>query len=161
MAKRNSMRAADLKQVQVWYSRKFSWFNRCVYCGGPFECLDHVFPVCVSSRLDLKCERVRKHLAGGLVIVPSCQECNTLAADMPFVSVLEKRRWIKAALKKKYKGLLAMVVWDADDLDSLGHSLRSSVVSNMHKGYLLRLRLAWPETPRLVGWDGFLKLFSR
>lgn len=140
-----SKRKSDLKQISGYYKKKFTWFNRCVYCGGPNQCRDHVFPVKVAAQLDLKRPNVRKELGTGLVTVPCCNECNSLAGDNVFTSVYQKRLYIKEKLKKKYSGKAKQVLWDIEELEEVGFTLKTHVLRKMSELADIEKRLSWPN----------------
>lgn len=95
----------------TYYTKKFKWLKTCVYCGEPAQCLDHVFPLSLSAKLDMHRSVVQDELRGGLYRVPSCNECNGLAGDEPFTSILGKRRFIQARLREKYRGRTNLWNW--------------------------------------------------
>lgn len=45
--------------MPIDYEYEFA-FDKCAYCGGPYECNDHVKP----------------YSKGGVFTIPCCQECN-------------------------------------------------------------------------------------
>ena len=129
----------------TYYTKKFKWLKTCVYCGEPAQCLDHVFPLSLSAKLDMHRSVVQCELRGGLYRVPSCNECNGLAGDEPFTSILGKRRFIQARLREKYRGSTKRVLWDYDELMELGPTLRSKIVSDMHKMESAEIRFLYPR----------------
>lgn len=77
-------------------------------------------------------------------MVPCCNECNCLAGNTPFVSILEKRKFIQQKLADKYKSQSRRVIWDDDELDEFGYSLGTSVRHYLVQKHRIDKRLAWP-----------------
>jgi hypothetical protein len=82
--------------------------------------------------------------------VPSCSECNHLAGDKPFKSIREKRRYIQGRLRKRYRKQLINVIWDADELEEIGHSLQAYIVRGQRERARIELRLTWPYSNSIV-----------
>lgn len=143
-------RRGDVSTVAQFYTRKFRWYNKCVYCGDQAYELDHVFPVVFSSQLDLTRPGVRKELGQGLSVVPSCAECNRLAGKTPFTLIAEKRKYIQGKLRKKHKKLLKGVVWDLDELDGMGPAMRRYIMESMAIRWTLTQRVMWPAAPKTL-----------
>ena len=126
------------------YKRKFKWVSFCVYCGEPAGTLDHVFPISLASKLNLNRAGVRRELFQGLSKVPCCLECNVVACDKPFVSILEKRRHIQKTLKKRYRKLLKTPDWDKEELSQVGYALRMDIKGALEKRNRVERRVMWP-----------------
>jgi 5-methylcytosine-specific restriction endonuclease McrA len=60
--------------------------SQCVYCGGPFQHLDHLVPVAAGGR----------HALWNLA--PSCRACNTSKADSDPLTWVERRAINKTAI---------------------------------------------------------------
>lgn len=146
MAVRTSSRQNVLRQVSGFYRVKFRWFRQCVYCGRPATQRDHVLPVTVAASLSLHRPGVRKELGQGLSTVPACGECNRFASNKPFRWIREKRAYIQSRLKDKYAEKVRATLWDDEELEELGPSLRSLILSNLQKHADLELRLTWPNS---------------
>ena len=126
------------------YKMKFAWYKYCVYCGQMANTVDHVLPVTFAYSLNLNSPGVRKELGQGLNKVPCCSECNTLASNAAFVSILEKRRYVQKKLRGKYKRLLVFKPWDEDELVEVSSNLRDTIVQSMHKRMLVESRVNYP-----------------
>ena len=144
-----SNRRYNEKQVKHYYTKKFKKFNKCVYCGEPATTQDHVFPLSRAVTLNLSHPRVRKELKQGLNMVPSCMECNRIASDRPFVWIREKRAFIQKQLKKKARKL-GLIIWDKDELEELGPTLRQHVARKQARLGGLELRTSWPNAQTRV-----------
>lgn len=143
-------RRGDISSVARSYTRKFRWYDKCVYCGDTAHELDHVFPVSKSSQLDLSRPNVRRELGQGLSIVPACTECNRIAGNRPFTLISEKRRYIQNRLKEKHKKLLHGVVWDLDELEDMGPNMKRYILESMGLRWTLVQRVMWPHAPKTL-----------
>lgn len=109
-------------------------------------------PISIVARLEFWRSQVREQIKGGLWLIPSCHECNNLAGAIPFVSILEKRQFIKKRIKQKYRKYLKRVMWDDDELVELGKNLQSAVLRGLQSTARVELRLSWPlATTRIQG----------
>ena len=126
------------------YKLKFRWYKYCVYCGQYANTIDHVLPITFAYSVNLASPGVRKELGQGLNKVPCCSECNTLASNTAFVSIVEKRRYIQKKLKTKYKRLLVFKPWDAEELSEVSQNLQDTITQSMHKRMLVESRVNYP-----------------
>lgn len=113
----------------------------CCYCGDPATAQDHVFPVAAYTKL-FKAERLHVPMEV-LRRVPACKECNSLASDAVFYSFEEKRLHIKAQLAKRYRQLLSMPPWSADELAELKGGLHTWVIASQENYDRLLERLRY------------------
>lgn len=88
-------------------------YKKCAYCGEIATDEDHTVP---------------KSL-GGRFTIPSCSECNILASNTLHETLTEKRQYIKSLLRERYEKLLKAPVWDYDEINELGPTLRESVLT--------------------------------
>ena len=153
-------RKRDVEETKIFYKRKFRWFNRCVYCGENAEQLDHVFPVSVASTINLNFVSARKELKQGLNLVPSCEDCNRIATNKIFVSILEKRKYIQKKIREKNKNILKKVVWDEEDLEDVGYNILSTILEGQRKKEKIEFRITWPDSKSSVELN-FIKLLQR
>lgn len=86
----------------------------CAYCGDPSEEIEHVFPVCSGLPT---------------FTVPACRECNSMASGSLFDSFDDKFYEIKKRRAKKYKKVLCMPEWSAEELMELSGKMRLYVES--------------------------------
>lgn len=139
-------RRHDISICGHLYKKKFRNYKFCVYCGDPATEWDHVFPVSVAANVDWMSNRTLYEYRRGLVMVPSCGECNNVACDGIYKSVVEKRNAIHIVLRRRYRKILSVPLWSDDELSELGHSMRTSVLAS--QAALLRLlrRITWPRS---------------
>jgi hypothetical protein len=119
------------------------WLSPCVYCGMTATARDHFVPRSWRRMMDGAVWRVGVWLDAPDT-VPVCAECNLTAGAVPFDTVAEKRRYIQECYRRKYGRLLARSFWSDQELDELGHTLRSTVERSETQKLRLILRLAWP-----------------
>ena len=75
----------------------------CWYCGVPSDSIDHVPPQRIRDFLvERKITKYR------FAEVWSCRECNSLLGARPIWDVHRRKRFIKQALRKKYRRYLAI-----------------------------------------------------
>ena len=152
MAKNNSnaKRQRNHREVGLHYKKKFRWLKTCVYCGQPKESLDHVFPLSMASGLDFSNRYVARELRRALYLVPCCNSCNSIAANKPFASILDKRHHIQSAIRKKHLKKLRVVLWERDEIEELGHAMQSEVVKMIKNRYILESRVNYPRLQSTV-----------
>ena len=122
------------------YYRGLRTGTDCVYCGEVATGRDHFLPVSASVLLRALSIDIDDRC---LVTLPACKECNTLAGARVFRTVAGKRRYIKRTLAKRNAKVLALRDWDQDELEELGWTLRTTIISGMHKRDQIKRRLAW------------------
>jgi hypothetical protein len=102
----------------------------CFYCGMPAVEREHVIPL--NGRASNNSE-----------VVPTCYECNRLASNNQFDSVLEKFNFIQERIRAKYEKLLNLGNWTSNELNELGPQLRAYVKSNAEFRLIIERRLSW------------------
>lgn len=145
MAARNLYREADLRQAGFLYRHHYPYGpDVCVYCGDPASTMDHVTPIVAVAAMQNSID-VREHFRHGLYIVPCCRDCNNRIGSYLARSITEKREEIKRRLRRKHARLLGGYEWEPEELDELGHSLRSSIQGSEAKRRRIRAGLAFPQ----------------
>lgn len=115
---------------------------QCTYCGLPADTMDHVIPR--SFRPTAEALGGWKVLFPGVPdVVPACNECNRLASDKVFESLEEKRDFIQGRLAHRYRRVLGMPVWSAEELAELRGFLRKALEADQALAEQVRLRLDW------------------
>lgn len=118
----------------------------CIYCGEPAEHIDHVLPVRYSNWRDHLTPEEREQL----VTVPSCAECNMLASNRAFRSLIEKRDYIRQRIRRRYAKALKSPVWTASETAELGDGLRGYVEARQARRDLTAWRLSHDGIPDSV-----------
>lgn len=123
---------------------------RCAYCGNQAECEEHVAPYSWIER------RIRDNGADPedlwTWILPSCDECNLIAMDKLFRSPAEKRRFIQERLRGRYSEAFSNAVWEDDEYEELGPSLRQFVMAKQAGNEVARERASYRgPLPDLLG----------
>lgn len=111
--------------------------GECVYCGEIATTVDHLLPIGWSG------DALRKRVP----VVPACVECNSTLGDRHIPTVWERRAWLHARYRTKYRKRLRTVLLGADDLEELGPALRGAVIRQMDEHLRLMARLSWPASP--------------
>lgn len=109
----------------------------CVYCGMGGYQRDHLLP-------EPQTGAALRHL---VLTVPSCGECNRAISDLPTAAIHERRKVAQVAIERKNARLLLRGQKSEEELEGLGHEMRSVAIKNnaLHKSLLLRL--SWPDDP--------------
>lgn len=128
-------RLADQNEVEL-----------CYYCGAIANSVDHVIPRKVLKMLadlnDVNTQRLMKN-DKRILKVRSCRECNSLLGCTYQNTLEDRKRLLKERLRKKYKKILATPDWSDQDLEELGHTLRSHILEAMHRKEIIKRRLKW------------------
>lgn len=119
--------------------------KHCTYCGLRATSVDHIPPQAMRSTIkDLG------QYQGIWKEVPACIWCNSILGHQAFLTVQDRRDFIKKMLRKKFKKLLQMPTWSNHKLSELSESLRVSIIDAMQRRDLVRKRLAWKGIPALI-----------
>lgn len=144
MTKHMKTRRSNLKSVRHLYTHKFTKATWCIYCGGPPETEDHVFPVSIAAQINWNIigPKNMKIFKPVFVVVPCCRSCNSIANNYNPSSILDKRRYIQGKLRKRYK---AMRMWGKDELAELAPAFRGYVKRSLNDAIRAQSRILWPS----------------
>lgn len=114
----------------------------CVYCGNPADTKDHVSPRSLHRHLEMfDASTLEDDIAGALV--PACRECNCILGNNPSWLLSNRIKACKQKFFRRHYKALTRVIWDEDEIEECGRSLRSAI-SAMNRGDLeLRARYAF------------------
>lgn len=112
----------------------------CTYCGEPAESLDHVVPVSFTHANRPKGKQ--GEFNNGFERVPACRDCNGTLRNLMINSVEALAAYLAGRLESRFRKVLKMPRWDEDDLEELGHALRSSVEATVREQERVRRRIA-------------------
>jgi len=116
----------------------------CYYCGKQATQIDHVIPQAMLRTLALSTEPITlENIARRVLTVFSCRECNVLLSDTFTETLIEKKKILKARLKRRHKKLLEMPDWTSYEIEELGYNLKSYVQDSLDRLFLLKERLRW------------------
>lgn len=124
--------------------RAFQWrtgksATPCHYCGCPGGTIDHVPPQ--SARpIILKFGLEKQH---PFVEVHACSECNSLLGNRALWKLSQRKKFIRRALRRRYKRLLNLPNWTPEQLNELGHTLKSYVQAGLLAKIILKERISW------------------
>lgn len=112
----------------------------CFYCGDMAQSEDHVFPlVALITLFDVG----EKPLKDKLLVVPACKDCNVVLGSHVFPTIDQRKEYIKQRLRKRFSRVLSMPTWREEELQALGHTLRSAVLKGVALQRKTKERLAW------------------
>jgi hypothetical protein len=109
------------------YVRRSAVEGQCFYCGVVADTEDHVPPRTVRPIL----------LAEGLadrypfIEVPCCRECNSVLGARCVWTLPERKRFIKKALRRRYRKWLAVPDWSESEIGRLGPMLQRAVLHGL------------------------------
>lgn len=111
----------------------------CWYCGVPSDTIDHVPPQSVRPYL------VDRKLDGRypFIEVWCCRECNSLLGARAIWNVHRRKVYIKKALARRYRRILATPPWSDAELAELGRGLQPTVLLGLALQDRVRQRLKW------------------
>lgn len=75
--------------------------------------------------------------------VQCCGECNTLLGARPLWTVALRKRFIKGALRRRYRKYLNMPEWTDGELGRLTGHLQSYIMGSVIMREIVQARLAW------------------
>src|SRR6266478_8549647 len=113
----------------------------CVYCGQSASSLDHFVPKSMIRALADTIEPIKR--ISGLVLIPACRECNSIAGARIFRTVGMKRRYIQKRLKQKYRKFLQLPNWSENETAELGSALAKHVHAGINVRTWIESRIAW------------------
>lgn len=109
----------------------------CVYCGETATTRDHLIPRNFSG----ESERAI------VPVVPACVECNSTLGARYMPDVQERRDWLHARYKAKYRRHMRKVMWGPSDMKQFGPQVRTVIARGMAEHERIVRRLAWPTSP--------------
>lgn len=118
---------------------EFDRSKPCHYCGMLASGVDHIPPISVRIAL------AESGIEGQWPIkdVPCCVECNSaIGASAPF-SLGDRRKIVKAFLRRKYRQCLKTPHWEEAEIACLGYGLQLLVRKNLAMRDTIRMRLAY------------------
>lgn len=112
----------------------------CFYCGDKAETTDHIPPRAyrkyIAEQPDLKMQYPEKE-------IKACKECNCLLGTRALWTVEVRKRYIKKALRKRYKKDLARKPLTPTDLEDVGFNLRQILQAGEARRLWVQARLLW------------------
>ena len=121
----------------------------CFYCGVKSESIDHFIPIAflenIRSFIDIADtdEDIREKVINNQVLIPACRECNSLASDGIFNTPNQKKAYIKAKFRKRYRKILEIPYWEESEMVELGYILQNHVRNGEDLKKLIQRRIMW------------------
>jgi|TARA_Y100000310_G_scaffold47517_1_gene44098 hypothetical protein len=116
----------------------------CTYCDDIAEDLDHVIPHSYASSSGVRL--YKKEL-----VVPCCKECNGLLGDKLFFLIGERAAYLGDRYTKRYKKILDTPMWEKEEIEELGCSLKSMIQRGICLKEKVTKKLAHLEIISLIG----------
>ena len=89
-------------------------YNKCYYCGGFADTLDHQPAISVIQEL------ITANKIFECLLIPCCTRCNLLLSDSLTYTLEKRKQLLKDILFKKYKKkLLQAQKWDDEEIEDL------------------------------------------
>ena len=121
----------------------------CFYCGIKSQSIDHFIPISFIENIRLFIdisdtdEDIKHKIFKNQVLIPACQECNSLANDAVFNTPNQKKEYIKAKLRKRYDRILQLPHWENEEIKELGYILQTHIESGQNLKEFIKHRIAW------------------
>lgn len=117
--------------------------DECVYCGLPRTGWDHVPPLHFVARMaeeDRNRANLRKY--------PCCQECNSFLGSHILRTFEDRKRHVRARIRRKYRKWIEMPDWDSEELSELStEDARRYIQSHARFSRAVKSRLAHQRAP--------------
>lgn len=120
----------------------------CYYCGEPADTVDHARPQSLDRALRTMDVADRALVIGRQPrrdLVPACRDCNCVLGKLWFATLEERRNYVKRRLRERNARLLSAPVWEQDEIEELGPTLKTTIVSQQRRKAAVERRLRWPS----------------
>lgn len=109
----------------------------CTYCGDVYASdMDHVVPhSSVYSG-----SKVRRSYSRS-VVVPACSECNSLLGAKYLTTVGARAAYLAGRYPVRYRKLLALPHWTAEEIAEMGRGLRPQIEADQHAKAAVKARI--------------------
>lgn len=128
---------SDTCKLQHWKAGKSA--QPCHYCGCPADSVDHVPPRAYRPAIIETGLQARYPFTE----VYACRECNVLLGARALWTLPKRKKFIKRALRLRYRKLLRIPEWTDSQKDELGRNLRGMVEAGDMARRVLMSRLTW------------------
>ena len=128
-----------------WRNRQFGWRydaiglvgDPCIYCGMPSNAYDHVPPLSVVASVpesDQVHWKYKKY--------PACRECNSILGASALFTLAERRKKLLDKYLWRLRRLLRIPVWDDEDMEEIGPTLASAILTAHKNAAIAKARMA-------------------
>ena len=127
------------------YQSDFDESNHCYYCGMPADTTDHAIPQVILRTIDRIADPdiYRRMVLRRRLTVPCCSQCNSLIGAKYQKSLEERKKYLKARLRRKYKKLLNMPKWTETEINEMGGRMQEYIRESQLLKDDIRKRLRW------------------
>jgi len=112
--------------------------NICAYCGEKQYCHDHFLPISVQKVL-----KPILYTKNAEFLIPSCYECNSLVACIPFATVSHKIAHVSKIYENR--SVSNSQFWTDEQKSSFAYRALWSIASNPNIKELIKIRLDLPK----------------
>jgi hypothetical protein len=109
--------------------------HACYYCGMMASGVDHVIPLVVWKQLG-HLKPIEEILAGRILSVPCCRECNLLLGASIQDTLVQRKAELKRRLKQRYTKFLRMPTWTDEEIMVMSFRLQEFI----RRGEKIKLR---------------------
>jgi len=115
----------------------------CYYCGCDANTVDHVIPQSTLKQLKIldDPETTKKTIGERTLLVWACPECNSLAGKSLQDNITQRKQFILAKLRKKYRKYLETPYWSDEELSELAPDMQQYIRTFLYMKSLIKIRL--------------------
>tara|TARA_R100000008_G_C3499301_1_gene122835 strand:- start:42 stop:458 length:417 start_codon:yes stop_codon:yes gene_type:complete len=128
----------------------------CYYCGEKSDTLDHTIPVSFYSTRPTR-KGMKSKYKDPVPVVDCCGECNATLNNKLIIDVRERADYLKEKYIKKYKRILNSPIWDEDDIENMGKTLRACIRRDMRLQQNIKERLDYLKMISNLSEDPFFE----
>lgn len=118
----------------------------CTYCGLPADTIDHTIPQTIVKAAGDAGVNLSSLTRIRYFTVHACRECNSTLGDRVFPTLEERRAFVKAHIRRKYRGELKMPNWTDEELADVGPIAQIDIRAALQRRDWVRDRLAFTGT---------------
>lgn len=112
--------------------------RKCLYCGSPAECLDHILPV---SAFTVGKRKSRNFRGMKRLLAYACLHCNAMLGNKRIETIFERKEFLANRLEEKSRKLLKQPDWTDEELDDLGKDIRRRVEMSILNKRVIQIRI--------------------
>lgn len=137
--RRDKIYCSDKCRFADWREGHREVAKPCRYCGLASSTIDHVPPQSVRPRLQ------ELGLSGRyeFIEVWCCSECNSLLGARALWTISDRKKFIKQALRRRYKKYLLSPDWSDREVSLLDGWLQRFVINRSIEKERIQARLLW------------------
>ena len=139
------------KQYAPWYSRMSGVpFHECWYCGDTKTCWDHCPPLHYADLV-----YIPSFISDNshLVLIPSCDSCNSLLGCRKLFTPNERISWLLGAYTRLFDK--AYYGWTPEEVDEMGYNFKVMINHSIRtsNSYVDKVRAIERKILTIQEWD--------